>query len=146
MVPSPGSQRRSQFPLLFLFTACYGGRWMFITFAFMKGLETLDSINRKCSESQREYEIHRLCVCAFKSPGFKNSLLISGEPVWGAVEHPVPSARHVQPSSLLHGHELYVGAGTLGQSCCLLAWTTVKLLYTTYKYYLLAFLDAVPSL
>lgn len=41
---------------------------MVITFAFIKeGLETLDSINRKCSESQREYEIHRLCVCAFKS-------------------------------------------------------------------------------
>lgn len=58
----------------------------------------------------------------------------------------MPSAQHAQPSSLLHVHELYVGAGILGQSCCLLACTTVKLLYTTFKYYLLAFLDAVPSL
>lgn len=111
-----------------------------------EGLETLDSINHKCSELQREYKIHRLCVCGFKSRGFKNSLLISWKPVWVAVEHPVPSARHTQPSSLPRVHELYVGAGTLGQACCLLACTTVKLLYAIYNYYLLAFLDAVPSL
>lgn len=46
-----------------------------------KALETLDSINHKRLESQREYKVDRLVRVFLKSRGFNVSLLIGGKPV-----------------------------------------------------------------
>lgn len=53
---------QSQFLFLFLLSVCCWGRWTFkweeMDFKFVKeALETLDSINQKRLESQREYKV-----------------------------------------------------------------------------------------
>lgn len=50
----------------YFYLVCGGkGRWMSAAFKFLKeALETLDSINHKHSESQREYKVDRP-VCVF---------------------------------------------------------------------------------
>lgn len=103
-VSAPCSQQYCWFPF-FLFSVWCGRRWTFTTFLFMKeGLAALDSLNLKCSGSQREYKIDRL-VCFlvfFKSEGFENSLLVGGKPFccWGAFSGDAA----LQPYGLLHTH------------------------------------------
>lgn len=71
-----------QFLFLFLLSACCSGRWTFTAFKFMKkALETLDGINHKRLESQREYKVDRLVRVFLKSRGFNISPLIGGKPV-----------------------------------------------------------------
>lgn len=58
---------QSQFLFLFLLSVFCRGRWTLTAFMLVKeALETLDSINHKRRESQREYKVDRLySACVF---------------------------------------------------------------------------------
>ena len=144
---------QSQFLFLFLLRVCCGGRWTFTAFKFVKeALETLDSINHKRSESQREYKVDRL-VCVFLNLEVLTSVSWSvgslfhccgafdaGSPAHAALQPPAwASTRHAcwETGSVLLCFSMYH------------SWTTLlpAFLETSYNCsQLLTFLDALPSL